>query len=310
MDSFNVTAADPEQNRLHAVCDMEYRLSNKLGLGKASGVGLSNLVATSPQLPFNPFTAPLAAVTAHIELLKKQKEYLEAQSAAFGGTSTSTTGIGLTVSSVGKYASGAGPTTTLATTAAVNQQIQLKFTTTGAIPKDHSIYITAVNAAADGLVLVAGTDIVSSVTTSAELHCYDRRTSATDSDNGKCRLEDGTTEFAPAYSATALSAATANGVAFTYSTAQTEGTYVASTNAAGTSPVDFTATIPNSANPKALRWMYKMPTTQGLRAITDGEWYLPQGATVGLVNAAMKVTMEVMDTTGKVVATGSATSTI
>jgi len=88
LDSFNVTSSDAEQNRMHAVCDMEYRLSKKFS---SPTLGINLIDAGAPQLPFNPFTMPLAAVNAHIAMLNKQKEYLEAQSKAFGGSSSATT---------------------------------------------------------------------------------------------------------------------------------------------------------------------------------------------------------------------------
>jgi hypothetical protein len=88
LDSFNVTSSDAEQNRMHAICDMEYRLSKKFS---SPTLGINLIDAGAPQLPFNPFTMPLAAVNAHIAMLNKQKEYLEAQSKAFGGSSSATT---------------------------------------------------------------------------------------------------------------------------------------------------------------------------------------------------------------------------
>merc|ERR1711988_1488542 len=71
---------------------MEYRLSKSRGLDQ-QGLGISNLLVTpaAPQFPFNPFTMPLAAVKAHIALLQQEQKYLQAQSDAFDGSSSSAT---------------------------------------------------------------------------------------------------------------------------------------------------------------------------------------------------------------------------
>lgn len=142
IDSFNVTRGDDDQNHMHAICDMEYRLSKAFPF-EASGspVTMTNLAAAAtPQLPFNPFTAPLAAVTAHIELLKKQKEFLEAQSAAFGGSSTTASADAVKITAVTRTASSTDYTA-VTSSYAVGNAYEVKFTLNEDIAKDSTFKV-------------------------------------------------------------------------------------------------------------------------------------------------------------------------
>merc|ERR1719473_1841769 len=130
---------------------------------------MTNLAAAAqPQLPFNPFTAPLAAVTAHIELLKKQKEFLQAQSDAFGGSSSTTaTPLAFTIGDLKRTTSATDLVelaTTGATLAATNGVVQ-KFTLNADLAG--ASQIDFIMSSGDGSTSVIAADRVQDLTASA-----------------------------------------------------------------------------------------------------------------------------------------------
>merc|ERR1712072_1169163 len=146
MDSFNITSADPEQNRLHAVCDMEYRLSK---MTKPAGApGLMNLAQanTNAASLFNPFTLPLMAVKQHISLLQQEEKFLQAQSDAFSGTSTASTTVApsaITLSKCGFILVGATtPDTRTAKAAVATDNIAMDIVTNGVLNANQHVKIT------------------------------------------------------------------------------------------------------------------------------------------------------------------------
>merc|ERR1712072_278161 len=143
MDSFNITSADPEQNRLHAVCDMEYRLSK---MTKPAGApGLMNLAQanTNAASLFNPFTLPLMAVKQHISLLQQEEKFLQAQSDAFSGTSTAVAPSAITLSKCGFILVGATtPDTRAAKAAVATDNIAMDIVTNGVLNANQHVKIT------------------------------------------------------------------------------------------------------------------------------------------------------------------------
>merc|ERR1712146_580316 len=103
------------------------------------------------------------------------------------------------------------------------------------------------------------------------------------------------------------SVATAGKVIHATSTSQS-GTYTTSDVSSWTSGAITLAT--DTSTVKSLRVMYKTGTTQGLRAVTGGSWFVPFGVAANFATTPAKVTMEVMDSTGTFVGSGSASSTL
>merc|ERR1712146_649049 len=137
--------------------------------------------------------------------------------------------------------------------------------------------------------------------------CYDKRGTDSTSDDGPCKLEDGTTAFSDTVVQGSESVATAGKVIHATSTAQS-GTYTTSDVSSGTSGAITLAA--DTSTVKSLRVMYKTGTTQGLRAVTGGTGFVPFGVAANFATTPAKVTMEVMDSTGTFVGSGSASSTL
>merc|ERR1711988_600873 len=287
---------------------MEYRLSKSSGLDK-QGLGISNLLVTpaAPQFPFNPFTMPLAAVKAHIALLQQEQKYLQAQSDAFDGSSSSATTASasstkLSISKVQWVAQATDSATNMAATAlttpAADSNVQVYFATTDDIPASARMYVyyELMTSSSDttNIAMMAGAGNVAAGSATA----WSPIVTTTGSD-GAVKYADGTTAVSYALTATAT-AATAGGVRSFITTSVASGSSCTTLLDAGF--VGTSTIAPSTTN---LAWdsafcagleffnaAQKIPTNAAMMVGLD------MSANVAVTNnAVLKVTMKIMDGT-------------
>jgi hypothetical protein len=316
LDSFNVTSSDAEQNRMHAVCDMEYRLSKTRALGNAQGLGISNLMIqpadSTPLLPFNPFSMPLLAVKAHISLLEQEKTYLQAQSDAFEGKASASSTSAATTSAfkldsvdffaVGVFAASSAKTTTRVAT----DTISLSFSNMPAVPKSGSVKFTVTCKDKTTAVAVGGAMTITFAGNKAE-----GKTAA--ANPTPCWSKGATDSAGDDIACPTLPASTNGFSSYTTGAATEQATMTATSSADGSTFTDITqssgAFTINVAH-KAFTVTHTMPSTHSVPAVKSGMWAIGGAIANMQIAKKMTVTMEVFDAASTLVGSSVATSTL